>query len=224
MQTAKSVRKRRRLAWEAKVSHVRTTGRRGLGGGSGACVCVCEREREREREISGEAVSRGSMSGGKGILLYSLSTLPGPENRTWAQNTSSPTDRKPTRPMPSLSPHAGTCFPAGSSVCAPFFCFYLHPCPPANPRLSLFQTPGRRGWGPSASTREGHTEANWPASLHHHEGHLQPVRGQGPRLKLPLLFLHLRKGHSRLNCVMISLATPAPRFRGQKCLDFCSGG
>ena len=45
MQTTKSVQKRRRLAWEVKVFHATTTGRRGLGGGSGACVCVCERER-----------------------------------------------------------------------------------------------------------------------------------------------------------------------------------
>ena len=60
--------------------------------------------------------------------------------------------------------------------------------------------------------------------LHHPEGHLRSMRGQGPLLKLPLPFLHLSKGHSGLDCVVISLATPAPRFRGQKCLDFCSGG
>ena len=100
---------------------------------------------------------------------------------------------------------------------------YIHG-PPANPQLSLFQTPGRKGWGFLLPHKRGTHRPTGPHQLHRHEGHLQSTRGQGPLRKLPLLFFHLSKAHSGLDCVVFSLTTPAPRFRGQKCLDFCSGG
>lgn len=100
---------------------------------------------------------------------------------------------------------------------------YIHG-PPANPQLLLFQTPGRKGWGLLLPHKRGTHRPTGPNQLHRHEGHLRSTRGQGPLRKLSLLFFHLSKARSGLDCAVFSLTTPAPRFRGQKCLDFCSGG
>lgn len=219
MQTAESVRKRRRLAWEAKVSHVRTTGRRGLGGGSGACVCEREREKYLERRYPEAACLVGK-------AFSCTAFLPSLGQRTGLGPR--------TLPPPEIESPRGLCrayrlmrehlFLLAVQFVLLFSAFtYIH---------ALLQTPSfhyfklqEGGAGVLLLPRKRGTQR--PTGLHrlhHHEGHLRSVRGQGPLLKLPLLFLHLRKGHSGLDCVMISLATPAPRFRGQKCLDFCSGG
>lgn len=91
------------------------------------------------------------------------------------------------------------------------------------PSFHYFKQEGRAGVLLLPHKRGTHRPTG-PHQLHRHEGHLRSTRGQGPLRKLPLLFLHLSKGHSGLDCVVFSLTTPAPRFRGQKCLDFCSGG
>lgn len=181
---------------------MRTTGRRGLGRGSGACVCVSRREREKylERRYPEVACLSGKRHFLVQLFLPSLGqrTGLGPEHFPL-----SPRDRKPTLPMPSLSPHAGTSFPAGSSVCAPFSVLLSYPCPlSANPQLSLFQTPVEGGWGPSTPRKRG---TQRPTGLHGctiTRATCGSVRGQGPLLKLPLLFLHLRKGHFGLDCVV----------------------
>ena len=150
MQTTKSVQKRRRLAWEVKVFHVGTTERRGLGGGSGACVCVCvcvcvcEREREKYLESRyPEAVYLVAKAVSCTVFLPSLGWRTGLGPRTFPPQEI----KKPMQPMPSLSPHVGTSFLICSSVCAPFFCFYLHPWPSCKPQAFIISNSRKEGLG-----------------------------------------------------------------------------
>ena len=168
MQTTKSVQKRRRLAWEVKVFHVGTTERRGLGGGSGACVCVCVCvcvcERERERNIWRVGIQKQCIWWQRQSLVQSFYPH-------WAgEQALGPEHFLPKR----LKSPCSLCrayrlvwehlFSFAAQFVLLFSAFIYILGPPTNPKLSLFQTPGRRGWGPSASTQEGYTEANWPAS------------------------------------------------------------